>query len=157
MNRETLPIDKEGNAPRIHTLEFDEADAPMLMKALGTAVCVAMMSGGNEARNRLRYYQDQFKMFAPPAAELLDKETDLCEIAIAGATATTWSVHSIRERYYSERFRVIIAIGERRFFSNGLLTDKNSVTAITEMIQNILPLTCEKQEKEDDVGNVWSV
>lgn len=157
MNKEPLPVDKQGNGSRIKTLEFDEADAYMLMRALSIAVNTAMMCSGKESVQRLTYYKEQLRQFAPSCANRLRRPEDLCEIAILATTVETWSVYRVRERQWSSRARTVIKIGNRFFASSDLFDDESTYhQEIVDMIKNIVPLTCSKEDHDDVIGNPWS-
>ena len=152
--RDPLPIDEQGNGSRIRTMAFDEADAPMLMRAMSLAAATALCCSGQESIGRLKFYQAQFAAFAPPAAALLGRETDLCEIGIATATAEYWTIHRIREFDWSKRFRTIVIVGDRRFRS-AELTDEDGCAAIAAMVADVAPLSCIRMPTEDVTGNPW--
>ena len=158
MSRDLTPllIDTDGNSRRIRTIQIDEADAYMLVRALGIAINTAIMCGGQESVRRLQHYKEQIKALAPPAAKYLRRETDLCEIAIAASTAETWSIYRVRENSYIGKYRTIILIGNRQFGSD--YVDNVFVHQhLTDMISHIIPLTCSRVEHDDEiVKNIWT-
>jgi hypothetical protein len=151
MSRAPLPPDEEGNSRRLKTFTFDEADTPMLISALSIAITTAMMEDGKESVNRLKYYKNKLKEITPPAAEYLRRDADLCEIAVAAATAKTWSVHFEKENRWSSLTDVIIMIGDRKFRAD-YWTKEDKIPEIVEMLERILPLTCERVERKNTVG-----
>jgi hypothetical protein len=142
-----VPIDESGNNERLKTFTFDEADAPMLMRAISVGIATAMMCGGKESIGRMKYYKEQLSQFCP-AAKYLDQETDLCEIVIAGTKSPTWSIQRVKRHHWSDQFKGKITVGDRSFSLPWHTTEKE-IVALTEMLTHILPLTCEKVEVED--------
>lgn len=151
-----LPLEQGGNRERARTLDYDAADAPMLRRAMSIAVATAMMCGGRESIRRLRHYEDQLRGEAHPDAELLDRETDICEIAIIASAVPTWTIHRVKEHEWSGRFRVVVTLGTRRFKSDSIV-EEEVFEKIAAMVESIVPLSCVRAEREDVVGNPWNV
>lgn len=149
-----LDIDRSGNGSRISTLEFDEADAFMLAHAMSIAVNMAMMSHAPEALRRLQHYKALLREIAPPDAKLLDRDTDLCEIVIASARAPHWTIHRVREREWSREFRAVVTVDDRTFTSASLIGDEE-FGRIASMLERMVPLTCPRAERADEIGSPW--
>jgi hypothetical protein len=149
-----LDIDRSGNGSRIRTLEFDEADAAMLAYAVSVAAGTAMMSRSPEAVRRLQHYKTLLREIAPPEAKLLDRETDLCEIVIASGRAASWTIHRIREREWSSSFRAVITVDDRIFTSSSLIGEAD-FGRILGMLEGIVPMTCPRVERADEIGSPW--
>lgn len=153
-DRSPLPIDTSGNGARLRTIEFDEADAFMLARAMMIASNTALMSGGHVALRRLNHYRDQFLALSPDDAKLLDQDTDLCEIAIAVASHPAWTIHRIREREWSRTFRVVVSVAGDRWKSSNLVGD-TEFDAIKALVESIAPPGCIHEEREDTIGSPW--
>jgi hypothetical protein len=154
MDLTPLPLDQSGNRSRIRTLEFDEADAPMLRMALSVAVATAMMCEGRESVGRLIHYKKTLADMVDPDAKLLRRETDLCEIAILSTAIPEWTIHRVRERSWSDTFRAIVTIGTRRFGSAELVKEE-SFQRIAALVERTVDLECVRKDAEDVEGHPW--
>jgi hypothetical protein len=151
-----LPLEEGGNRERARTLDYDAADAPMLRYALSVAVATAMMCGGRESIRRLRHYEEQVKGEAHPDAKLLDRETDLCEIAIIASAIPTWTVHRVKENEWSRRFRVVVTVGTRTFKSDSIV-EEDEFERIAAMVESIVPMSCARGDRDDVIGSPWNI
>lgn len=154
---EEIPVDKSGNNSKIRTLDFEEADAYMLARALSLAASTALMCGGRSSIGRLRHYKSKLMEFAPEGSDLFDRDTDLCEMSICSTASPGWSIYRVRENEWSNRFRVVVEVGTRKFKSNGLLESENDFIKMREIVKDTVDLKCEQIEKPDIIGNVWNV
>ena len=138
-----LPLDADGNGRRLATMQFDVADAYMMSRAMLIAANAAMMSGGEDAERRLRFYRQQFEEHAPPLAKLLRHQIDLSNIAIAMDSNPAWSIHRILEWEWSKTGRVVISCGEGRWYCSEM-QDEDGVSMIADMLAEIAPMSCER-------------
>lgn len=149
-----LPLDESGNGNRLRTLVYDEADAPMLMYAMSLAAGTALVCEGRTSINRLKHYQAEFAKTAHPAAEFMDRNTDLCEIAIIASAVPKWSIHRVRHNTYSNDFMAVVTIGTRTFKSEYTIDEKKFEAIITMLIET-LPLSCERIAADDVPAKRW--
>lgn len=82
-------------------MEFDRADAPMLVHALGIAANTAMMCGHPQAQKKLQAYREAVKAFAPPEADRFDEEV-WAEMGIALLTAKRVDV-GVKQRAWEHK------------------------------------------------------
>lgn len=146
-----LDIDRSGNGERIRTMEFDMADAVMLASAMSIASGMALMNRSPLALRRLQHYKDFFRSLLPEDAKLLDRDGDLCEIAILATENADWTIHRIKEKEWSRTSRVVVTIGERRFTSDDLL-EEDGLERIAAVVESIVPMTCRRTPREDEIG-----
>ncbi len=107
-----------GNGRRMRTIEFDEADAPLLMAAMRLAAATALTYGAGQrkARARLKHYQEMFRDMAPPEASMFQHEAAWCEIAIAMDSATEFVVRWHEGRWPDHASgRASVTVGDRRW------------------------------------------
>jgi hypothetical protein len=115
-----------------------------------------MMCGGRESIRRLRHYEEQVKGEAHPDAKLLDRETDLCEIAIIASAIPTWTVHRVKENEWSRRFRVVVTVGTRTFKSDSIV-EEDEFERIAAMVESIVPMSCARGDRDDVIGSPWNI
>jgi len=133
------------------TLEFDLADAPMLVGALSIAACTAKMCGFSKAAERLREYQKLVKEFSPPASDLFDDEA-WAEIGMELSSAKTFKVTIDKLRWEQGEFNhwsggaIVIEIGERRWYDRRMCDRFKpgavEVEAVCRALQEIAPMDC---------------
>lgn len=150
-----LPIASDGNASRLRSIEFDEADALMIASALLIATTTARMGGGTESARRLAHYRQQFLSFVPASADLLDRRTDVCEIAIAADASPEWTLHRVRDDRWRDTYKAVITIGDRYWLSK-YDCDDAKFEAIAKLVETIAPFSCVRGEREDEIGNIWN-
>ncbi len=151
---EPRPVDTSGNGERLRTLVYDAADAPMLMSAMRTGAARALMDNAPNAIARFRHYQQEVAAETHPAAGLMRRSTDLCEIAVIGTAVDEWRIRRLLVHSWSNTFRAEIILGRRTFSTESGLDD-DAFRQVVEMVQAVLPLTCERVECEDVVGSAW--
>ncbi len=146
MEKETLPP-AQGNGRRMRTIEFDEADAPMLMAAMRLAAATAYTYGPDQRRavQRLQHYQALFLAFAPTEAAMFGSECSWAEIAIAmdGADAfvVSWSEGSWPD--YAKG-TATVAIGDRTWetgYGKGITRDH--AIRLARALEEMAPMDCE--------------
>ncbi|MBS7671674.1 hypothetical protein [Croceicoccus gelatinilyticus] len=138
--REELPLEAEGNGERLRQIEFDQADAPMLLHALIIGANTALMCGGRQATQRMAYYARLIRDLCPPGHEHLRREEDLCEIALAMREAPHWSFTFAPERWRSNG-EAIIRVGKKAWTSAYMITQPQA-DELRGCIEAIAPLTC---------------
>lgn len=135
-----------GNGRRMRTIEFDEADAPMLAAAMRLAAGTALAYGESQARARQRFkhYRQLFLKFAPPEAAMFQDEETWCEIAIAMDHADFFQVTWKKREWPNEGGRATVIVGDRAWTTgySTKVTPEDSdrlVAALSEMA----PVGCE--------------
>jgi hypothetical protein len=130
------------------TLEFDIADAPMLVHAMQIAACTAMMCGHRDAQKKLDAYKAIFQQFAPPEAKFFDEE-EWAEIGMALMTAKTFHVTIAEPRWNRSHWwssGYVQVIVDEREFSGAAGSDLKRGAAEIEAIYNALaqlaPMNC---------------
>ncbi len=141
--KDECALDAEGNGARIHTLEYDIADAPMLRHAMSIAVATAMIGGGGQSQARLRYYQRKFAELCPPGYQHLRREEDLSEIAIAMNDASDWSIEH-KKRSWSDEGEAIIRVGHQTWSVWNITTAH--LEQLASCIDTISPLGCRRMD-----------
>lgn len=146
-----------GNNQLKRTMEFDLTDAPMLMAAVQTAVCVAFMNGKGGAKKRLKQYQEHFQQLIPEAAKRFEEET-WAEIGMALRDAETIHITIVPRSWEQEKswwsdgpMRVSIRNAEgaeRKFHSDAGLGsyvkrgDNAIVQQLAETLTELAPMDC---------------
>jgi hypothetical protein len=130
------------------TLEFDIADAPMLVHAMSIAACTAMMCGHKDAQKKLDAYKKVFAQFAPPEAAFFDEET---WAEMGGALLTAKSFHVTvtepkwnRNHWWSQGY-IEVTIDDRRFgggAANQIKRGGPEIEAIHNALAQLAPLDC---------------
>lgn len=140
-DRTPIALTEQGNGPRRRSIEFDQADAYMLARAMVTASGVGLMSGSATGLRRLKYYRDLFLEMAPGAAKLFARDADVAEIVMAMDTEATWSSVRVREYRWNREMRTIIKCGKRQWQSRDQISEEahNSIIA---MLCDLSPLSC---------------
>ena len=157
MNKKTEPLPiPEGNGRRIRTIEFDEADAPLLMAAMRLSASTARLYGTNQrkAMARLKYYQQIFMSFAPPESRFFSEEADWCEIAIEMENASGFSVEWEKGSWPDyEKGRATVTIGKRKWSTSyhDKITQEQA-EKLAEVLEEMAPAGClrEKKSSKDD-------
>lgn len=141
-----------GNKRLKRSIEFDLADAPMLMAAVRLAACQAMMSQHKDADKRLRQYQEMFAQFVPPEAERFDEET-WAEIGMALLAAKTYRVTIEPKRWDKDWWYegdLVVYVDGRRFRADkGGINhyvkkgDAGPPQALHDALKELAPMECE--------------
>lgn len=136
-----------GNGRRMRTIEFDEADAPMLAAAMRLAAGTALTYGASQARARQRFkhYRELFLKFAPPEAGMFQEEETWCEIAIAMDDADSFSVTWGKGRWPDyDQGRAIVTVGDRSWATgySVKVTQEDSVR-LAAALSEMAPIGCE--------------
>ncbi|MFZ3482207.1 hypothetical protein [Sphingomonas sp. 3-13AW] len=131
----------------MRTIEFDEADAPMLMAAMRLAANTALMYGEDQrnAMHRLRFYRDLFQQFAPAEASLFSDEETWTEIAIAmeGAEAFEVSWKPGSWPCY-DRGRATVTINDRHWETGySTAVTREAALGLAKALATMAPVTCE--------------
>lgn len=143
-----LPIDTSGNGPRLRTLVYDAADAPMLRHAMVQAAGRALVCGGGTSINRLKHYQAEFGKEAHEGSSFMGRDTDLTEIAIIATAVPEWSIHRVRHDRWSDDFTAVVTVGSRTFRSKRSIGEAG-FEAIVAMLSEMLPVGCERRPADD--------
>jgi hypothetical protein len=132
-----------------HTLEFDEADAPVIMRAFSLAAATAMMCGHPGAKKKMQAYQAMMVKFVPDAAKHFDEEV-WCEIGIALASATRFEVTLCKDGWHNHHWvregRVSILVDGRRFDAEGIDRYRFGdpiLQQVFDAIRDLAPMDCE--------------
>ena len=137
------------NGRRMRTIEFDEADAPMLAAAmrLAGATCMAYGAPQAKARERFKHYRTLFMAFAPPEASLFQEEETWCEIAIAMDDAPTFSVEWKRDSYlYEGKGRIVVRVGNRAWETGHERVEESATELLAAALARMAPSGCERTD-----------
>lgn len=142
-----------GNNRLKRTMEFDLADAPMLMAAVRLAACTAMMCSHKDADKKLRVYQKMFEQFVPACAARFEEEV-WAEIGMALLNAESFRV-TIEPRSW-ERDRtwwyegvLTVYVGKKRFEAGRGISayvkrgDDEAPKALYEALTELAPMDCQ--------------
>lgn len=136
-----------GNGRRMRTIEFDEADAPMLAAAMRLAAGTALMYGGRQekARERFQYYRQLFLQIAPPEAAMFRDEEDWCEIAIAMDDATSFDVAWKEGEWpHRDQGRATVIVGDRVWETGyGNSVTREDSVRLARVLAEMAPLGCD--------------
>lgn len=146
MDDDALPP-KGGNGRRMRTIEFDEADAPLLMAAMRLAAATVFTYGPDhrQSMRRLQHYQELFQQFAPPEAEMFDNEMIWAEIAIAMDTSDSFQVTWQKGSWPDHaRGRATVTIGERSWQTGYRVgVTQEQATELARALEEMAPMSCE--------------
>lgn len=136
-----------GNGRRMRTIEFDEADAPMLAAAMRLAAGTCLTYGERQAKARARFqhYRRLFLDLAPREAALFRDEEDWCEIAIAMDTADFFEVSWMKGEWPDyDKGRAIVRVGDRSWQTgySTAVTQEASIR-LTVALGAMAPVNCE--------------
>ena len=136
-----------GNGRRMRTIEFDEADAPMLAAAMRLAAGTALTYGEAQARARQRFkhYRELFLQFAPPEAAMFKDEETWCEIAIAMDHAESFEVSWEKGQWPEyENGRATVTVG-RHAWATGYSTrvTREDSVRLAAALSQMAPIGCE--------------
>lgn len=142
-----------GNNRLKRTMEFDLADAPMLMAAVRLAACTAMMCGHKAADKKLRVYQQFFTQFLPEAAARFDEEA-WAEIGMALLDAKEFRVTIEPKRWERDRSWwydgvLTVYVGTKRFEADKGAKpyirrgDDDAPRALYEALVELAPMDCQ--------------
>lgn len=134
-----------GNGRRMRTIEFDEADAPMLAAAMRLASATALMYGASQERARERYqhYRRLFMQFAPPEAALFRNAQDWCEIAIEMDTAPDYELIWTACRWPDHRNgTVAVRVGRRTWRTDAEPMPREDMEKLAAALDAMAPLSC---------------
>lgn len=136
------------NKRTIVSLEFEQADLPMLMHALAIARNTALMCGHDAAKRRLESYRKQVEALIPKPALAFDGEV-WSEIGMAVAEGNPWSVRFEAKRYSWEAGRdtgsIVVRVGDREWTSESWshTQESGAVEAVREVLRDLAPLSAE--------------
>jgi len=140
-----------GNGRRMRTIEFDEADAPMLAAAMRLAAGTALTYGEAQARARQRFkhYRELFLQFAPAEAAMFQDEETWCEIAIAMDHADFFQVTWEKRRWPEDGGRATVTVGQRCWTTGYSIrvTQEDSVR-LAAALSAMAPIGCELRTAE---------
>jgi hypothetical protein len=134
-----------GNGRRMRTIEFDEADAPMLAAAMRLASATALMYGASQERARERYqqYRRLFLQFAPPEAAMFRNAQDWCEMAIEMDTAPDFELIWKPEGWPNQaKGRVSVRIGERVWRTDADPMLREGMEGLAAALEAMAPAGC---------------
>jgi hypothetical protein len=136
-----------GNGRRMRTIEFDEADAPMLAAAMRLAAGTALTYGEAQARARQRFkhYRELFLQFAPPEAAMFQDEETWCEIAIAMDHADCFEVAWEKGRWpdYGQG-RATVTVGRRAWATGySVKVSREDSVRLATALSEMAPIGCE--------------
>jgi hypothetical protein len=125
------------------TLTFSVGDLPMLLHAMRIEANVAMMSGREEARTRMKRYCDAIRSLIPAEAQVFHEAT-WAEMSAALGSGEAWSVAHVRNDYgfYSRTGRLVVTIGDRKFAtkSNDIEADSPMADAVRSLLRDLSPM-----------------
>lgn len=143
------------------TLEFDIADAPMLVHAMQIAACTAMMCGHKDAQKKLDAYKQVFAQLAPPEAKFFDEE-EWAEMGLALLTAASYHVTIAepkwhRGHWWSTGF-IQVNIDDREFSGSAASQLKRGaaeIEAIFKALGELAPIGCEGTFDNKEKESTW--
>jgi hypothetical protein len=140
-------------------LEFDLADAPMLLHAMRIGANTAMMCGHRDAQERLKRYGAMLKEFISPVSDIFDPEC-WAEIGMALADAKECRVGlapRAHDTSWSPTLFLSVVVDGRRFRDTswmGYKRDSPIPEKVCEALRQLAPVNClvEVGLKETTVG-----
>lgn len=143
-------MNEDGNAPigngrRMRTIEFDEADAPMLAAAMRLSSATALMYGVSQERARERYqhYRALFMQFAPPEAAMFRNGQDWCEIAIEMDTAADFELIWTRASWPDHaKGKVSVRVGDRVWRTDAEAMSREGMEPLAAALEAMAPAGC---------------
>jgi len=120
--RHIKPVTPVGNGENIVSIEFDRADALIIVHAMQIAANTAMMCGYPDAEARFRHYQEVFTALVPKGAVHLRSEEAFTEIILAIRDKKVWRAEESSARAFQDKIDGDIIVGDRRWATKLFLT-----------------------------------
>lgn len=137
--RPIKPVVPIGNGENIVSIEFDRADALMIVHAMQIGANTAMMCGYPDAEARFRHYREVFKTLVPAGAVHLRSEESFTEIILAIRETKTWRAEESRGQAFRDKLDADIIVGQRSWPTNIWLT-RDEYQSLLDAITSMAPM-----------------
>lgn len=137
--RPIKPVEPIGNGENIVSIEFDRADALMIVHAMQIGANTAMMCGYPDAEARFRHYREVFKALVPEGAVHLRSEEAFTEIILAIREAKLWRAEEKAGYAFQDKIDGEIIVGKRSWPTNIWLT-RVQFQSLLDAIASMAPM-----------------
>ena len=130
------------------SIEFDEADLPLLFATLRGGACTEMMRFGKNkaAEERLRAYAESVRARLPAFIGDVYDQSFWSAIHHEMTRNPTWSVHAEAREWSWSQQRPVITVGEVQWQRPEVSREEidQAIADIRGYLQQIAPMTCEE-------------
>lgn len=138
MTDDAKPI---SNGRRLKTLQYDEADAPMLASALRLGANVAFCGQNDGARARMKQYARAVMEHVPPEADFFNMQDVWSEIMMAIDASPSFEVRWKRADY-GVKGTAEVVVGKRSWRTDLGSVTKDGAEALGDALERLAPMEC---------------